>query len=110
MRIGSSILLILFDPPVACGPNFLLASPCKTVTRAQSASSSSATAAGKAVLVDPKGNDFSIYQDATLITPNQAEFETVVGACESELEFIEKGEALLEQLNIDARWSGPCYP
>jgi len=61
-----------------------------------------ARAAGKAVLVDPKGNDFSIYQDATLITPNQAEFEAVVGACESEPEFIEKGEALLEQLNLDA--------
>ncbi len=28
---------------------------------------------GKPVIVDPKGKDFSIYQDATLITPNRQE-------------------------------------
>jgi len=58
--------------------------------------------AGKVVLVDPKGNDFSIYQNATLITPNQAEFEAVVGKCESEAEFIDKGARLCKDINLDA--------
>ena len=57
---------------------------------------------GKAVLVDPKGSDFSIYQNATLITPNQAEFEAVVGKCESELELMQKGAQLCSDINLDA--------
>jgi D-beta-D-heptose 7-phosphate kinase / D-beta-D-heptose 1-phosphate adenosyltransferase len=32
-----------------------------------------ARAAGKPVIVDPKGKDFSIYRGATMITPNRAE-------------------------------------
>lgn len=61
-----------------------------------------ARSAGKSVLVDPKGSDFSIYQNATLITPNLAEFEAVVGTSETEGEFIEKGESLRRALNLDA--------
>ena len=57
---------------------------------------------GKLVLVDPKGSDFSIYQNATLITPNQTEFEAVVGTCESETELMEKGSRLCEELNLEA--------
>jgi D-beta-D-heptose 7-phosphate kinase/D-beta-D-heptose 1-phosphate adenosyltransferase len=63
---------------------------------------SSARESGKAVLVDPKGNDFSIYQNATMITPNQAEFEAVVGPCDSESEFIEKGTRLRTEINLEA--------
>ena len=33
-----------------------------------------ARAAGKPVLVDPKGDDWTRYRGATLITPNRAEF------------------------------------
>ena len=36
------------------------------------------------VLVDPKGEDFSRYAGATLLTPNLSEFEAVVGACHQE--------------------------
>ena len=61
----------------------------------------SARAEDKAVLVDPKGRDFSIYKDATLITPNQAEFEAVVGSCISESDFFAKGEILRRELNLD---------
>ena len=39
------------------------------------------------VIVDPKGNDYSRYSGATLITPNMREFEAVVGAVESEQDF-----------------------
>ena len=58
--------------------------------------------AGKTVLVDPKGTDFSIYKDASLITPNRAEFEAVVGACVDEQQLIDKAEQLREQLNLEA--------
>jgi D-beta-D-heptose 7-phosphate kinase/D-beta-D-heptose 1-phosphate adenosyltransferase len=37
-----------------------------------------ARAAGKRVLVDPKGRDFGKYRGASLITPNLAELEGVV--------------------------------
>ena len=63
---------------------------------------SAAGDAGKAVLVDPKGTDFSIYQNATLIKPNQAEFEAIVGTCGSESEFMEKGQRLRDDINLDA--------
>ncbi|SEI88434.1 D-beta-D-heptose 7-phosphate kinase / D-beta-D-heptose 1-phosphate adenosyltransferase [Allopseudospirillum japonicum] len=54
------------------------------------------------VLVDPKGQDFTPYQGATLITPNVHEFETIVGPCAQERDLAERGEALRCQLNLDA--------
>ena len=54
------------------------------------------------VLVDPKGTDFSIYANATLITPNQSEFEAVVGHCATDEILMTKGEALRAELNLDA--------
>ncbi len=61
-----------------------------------------AKAAGIPVLVDPKGGDFSRYQGASLLTPNIAEFEAVVGRCESEQDVVRKGLQLIAKLNIDA--------
>lgn len=61
-----------------------------------------ARARGVAVLADPKGSDFSIYQGATLLTPNLAEFEAVVGACHDEQQLLERGLAMLQQLTLDA--------
>lgn len=52
------------------------------------------------VLVDPKGNDFSIYRGATLLTPNLAEFEAVVGQCLDENQLIEKAQQLMEDLEL----------
>ncbi len=54
------------------------------------------------VLVDPKGSDFRKYRGATLITPNLSEFEGVVGHCKDEAELVDKGQALLEELELDA--------
>src|SRR6478609_7003757 len=45
---------------------------------------SAARAAGKAVLVDPKGSDYARYAGATLITPNRLELQQVVGAWRNE--------------------------
>jgi D-beta-D-heptose 7-phosphate kinase/D-beta-D-heptose 1-phosphate adenosyltransferase len=57
---------------------------------------------GVPVLADPKGKDFSIYRGATLITPNMSEFEAVVGHCSSEQMLVEKGMALVEELQLEA--------
>jgi D-beta-D-heptose 7-phosphate kinase/D-beta-D-heptose 1-phosphate adenosyltransferase len=54
------------------------------------------------ILIDPKGNDFTKYSGATLITPNRSEFEAVVGHCETEQELVEKGEQLRNSLNLQA--------
>jgi D-beta-D-heptose 7-phosphate kinase/D-beta-D-heptose 1-phosphate adenosyltransferase len=56
----------------------------------------------KPVLVDPKGSDFSIYQQATLITPNLSEFEAVVGRCSDQQQIVERGVNLLSQLELEA--------
>ncbi len=56
--------------------------------------------ADKPVLVDPKGTDFSIYSQATLITPNLGEFEAVVGDCEEQQQFVERGMNLLDELEL----------
>jgi len=61
-----------------------------------------ARSAGKPVLIDPKGNDFSRYRGATLITPNRGEFEAVVGRCADDRELVAKGEALRKELEIEA--------
>ncbi|HEY6610085.1 MAG TPA: bifunctional D-glycero-beta-D-manno-heptose-7-phosphate kinase/D-glycero-beta-D-manno-heptose 1-phosphate adenylyltransferase HldE [Pseudomonas sp.] len=55
-----------------------------------------------AVLADPKGKDFSIYRGASLITPNLAEFEAVVGRCSDEAELVAKGLKLLAELELGA--------
>lgn len=58
--------------------------------------------ANKPILVDPKGSDFSKYKNATLLTPNLSEFESVVGHCKNDEELVEKAERLREQLNLTA--------
>ncbi len=58
--------------------------------------------AGVPVLVDPKGSDFSKYHGASVITPNQSEFETVVGVCATDEELVSRARALLEQLDLEA--------
>jgi len=59
-----------------------------------------ARSARKPVLVDPKGHEFERYRQATMITPNLAEFEAVVGPCADEAELVRKGEALVKQLKV----------
>ncbi len=57
---------------------------------------------GCTVLVDPKGNDFSRYQGASILTPNLREFEAVVGKCGDAAEIVSKGKSLCQTLNLDA--------
>jgi len=58
--------------------------------------------AGKPVLVDPKGDDYSRYRGATLLTPNRAEFREVAGSWRSEEELTQKAHALIHSLKLDA--------
>jgi len=54
------------------------------------------------IFVDPKGQDFSIYRGASLLTPNRKEFEAVVGPCADEEDLIRKGIQLLRAYQIGA--------
>lgn len=58
--------------------------------------------AGKTILVDPKGSDFSKYRGASLITPNMHEFEGVVGHCEDDEDIVSKGQELMTSLELEA--------
>ncbi|MDR2165881.1 MAG: D-glycero-beta-D-manno-heptose-7-phosphate kinase [Zoogloeaceae bacterium] len=62
----------------------------------------SARAAGKPVLVDPKGDDFSRYAGATVITPNRGEFQAVAGRWRSDAELAGKAERLRRSLGLAA--------
>jgi D-beta-D-heptose 7-phosphate kinase/D-beta-D-heptose 1-phosphate adenosyltransferase len=63
---------------------------------------SAARARNKPVLIDPKGNDYRPYHGATLLTPNMAEFEAVVGPCADDDEIVSKGEKLRADLDLSA--------
>lgn len=54
------------------------------------------------VLVDPKGNDYKRYKGATIMTPNVAELQMVVGAWYSESELEEKAQRLRTTLAMQA--------
>jgi D-beta-D-heptose 7-phosphate kinase/D-beta-D-heptose 1-phosphate adenosyltransferase len=54
------------------------------------------------VLIDPKGNDFSHYRGASIITPNMSEFEAVVGKCKTDEDVEQKGLQLVKELELDA--------
>lgn len=53
------------------------------------------------ILVDPKGNDYTPYKGATVITPNKSELTAVMGSWKSEEELISKAESLRLQLDLD---------
>ncbi|ANO52234.1 bifunctional D-glycero-beta-D-manno-heptose-7-phosphate kinase/D-glycero-beta-D-manno-heptose 1-phosphate adenylyltransferase HldE [Woeseia oceani] len=59
-------------------------------------------AAGCAVMIDPKGSDFERYRGATLLTPNQSEFEVVAGRCETDEQLIERATAMVDDLDLEA--------
>jgi len=61
-----------------------------------------ARAAGKPVLVDPKGSDYARYAGATVITPNRAELAQVVGAWRDEATLLARVDALRAQLELSA--------
>ena len=58
--------------------------------------------AGKPVLVDPKGDDYSRYAGATIVTPNQKELREVVGTWKDEHDLERRAQALRKRLKLRA--------
>lgn len=58
--------------------------------------------AKKRVLVDPKGDDYSRYKGASVITPNRTELREVVGTWKDEADFSRRAENLRRQLGLEA--------
>lgn len=54
------------------------------------------------VLVDPKGTDFRKYAGASLLTPNQTEFEAVVGVCDSDEDMVARARTMVDDLDLAA--------
>lgn len=54
------------------------------------------------LVIDPKGDDYTPYKGATLITPNRKEFERVAGRYQDEGELVEKARGLVERLELEA--------
>lgn len=59
-----------------------------------------ARAAGKPVLIDPKGSDYRRYAGATVITPNRAELAQVIGAWSGEAQLHERAQNLRAELGL----------
>ena len=61
-----------------------------------------ARAQDRPVLIDPKGDDYSRYEGATVITPNRAELAHVIGRWSSEAQLHERVQALRRAHRLDA--------
>jgi D-beta-D-heptose 7-phosphate kinase/D-beta-D-heptose 1-phosphate adenosyltransferase len=95
-------LIADYERQLASADAVVLSDYAKGTLRAVSRFIELGRAAGKPILVDPKGSDFSRYRGATLLTPNLAEFEAVVGRCADETALAERGLRLMEDLALDA--------
>ena len=62
----------------------------------------SARAAAKAVLIDPKGTDYSRYKNASVITPNRLELQQVIGPWHDEAQLQVNVQNLRAKLNLQA--------
>lgn len=56
---------------------------------------------GRPILIDPKGDDYSRYKDATVITPNRNELAQVVGKWNSEADLFNRAQNLRKELNLE---------
>lgn len=61
-----------------------------------------ANAMGKRVLVDPKGDDYARYRNATAVTPNRGEFRDVAGSWKTEDELTAKAQRVRRELGLEA--------
>ena len=61
-----------------------------------------ARAAGKPVLIDPKGEDWARYRGATIITPNRGEFRQVAGRWRDDADMTARAQALRAELALEA--------
>jgi rfaE bifunctional protein kinase chain/domain len=57
---------------------------------------------GKPVLVDPKGDEYTRYRGATLLTPNRSEFREVAGRWSDDADLARRAHRLRAELDLDA--------
>lgn len=57
--------------------------------------------AGRPVVVDPKGQDYSHYRGATLVTPNRKEFEMVAGRFLDNDDLARRADRLVTDLDLE---------
>lgn len=62
----------------------------------------SAKKSNKRILVDPKGDDFSCYAGASILTPNKSELKHIVGAWKTEEALTTKAQQLRKTLDLEA--------
>lgn len=56
----------------------------------------------KPVLVDPKGDIYSKYKGATILTPNRGELRQVIGQWSNEEDLVKRAQALRQDLELNA--------
>ena len=61
-----------------------------------------ARTAGKPILIDPKGSDYSRYKNASVITPNRTELQQVAGPWHDESDLQARCQNLRQQLGLEA--------
>ena len=61
-----------------------------------------ARAAGKPVLVDPKGSDYARYAGASLLTPNRGELALITGPWRDEAHLAELAQTMRQRLSLQA--------
>jgi rfaE bifunctional protein kinase chain/domain len=61
-----------------------------------------AKAAGKSVLVDPKGDEWDKYRGASVLTPNRTEFRQVAGRWRDDADMAERAQRVRADLDVDA--------
>lgn len=57
---------------------------------------------GKKIMIDPKGDDYSKYRGATLLTPNRGEFREVMGRWRDETDLEARAAKLRDDLSLEA--------
>ena len=99
---AAAAILAPFEASLAEADVVILSDYAKGTLSDAPALIAAARKAGKRVLVDPKGSDMRRYRDASVLTPNMAELEALVGPCPDEATLAAKGEALRAELNLEA--------
>jgi len=95
-------LLETAAPLIATHDVVVLSDYAKGALASVSALIDMARAAGKPVLVDPKGHDYARYRGASLMSPNRAEMQDAVGRWQSEDALTASAQNLRETLQLEA--------
>ena len=53
------------------------------------------------VIIDPKGTDYSMYENAYMVKPNELEFSMIMGKIKNKKDMIAKGKKLKKDLQLD---------